>query len=149
MKRNISVLIILVAFINLYATGKGVFNVLDYGAQPDGKTICTESINKAVSQCNAIGGGQVYFPPGIYLSGTIVLKDNVELYLEKNSTLLASTSIGDYPIMPKSEYPSREYLSAQVYSKYSIESISIVFLSDCILGIRNLQFSERFDYSYK
>jgi hypothetical protein len=47
-----------------------------------------------------------------------------------------------------SEYPSREYLSVQVYSKYSIESISIVFLSDCIFGIRNLQFSERFDSGY-
>ena len=77
MIKSISGLIMLVVFINLNATERSVYNVLDYGAKPDGKTICTASINKAISECNAIGGGQVYFPPGKYLSGTIVLRDKV------------------------------------------------------------------------
>jgi hypothetical protein len=44
-----------------------------------------------------------------------------------------------------SEYPRREYLSESVYPKYSIESISIIFITDCILGMRNRQISERCD----
>ncbi len=47
-----------------------------------------------------------------------------------------------------SEYPSQEYLSELVYPKYSIESISFIFITDCILGIRNRQISKRCDYGY-
>jgi hypothetical protein len=48
-----------------------------------------------------------------------------------------------------SRNPSREYLPELVYPKYSIESISLIFITDCILGMRNRQISERCDYGYK
>jgi hypothetical protein len=47
-----------------------------------------------------------------------------------------------------SEYPSREYISELAYPKYSIESISFIFIDDCILGMRNRQVSEKCDYGY-
>jgi len=84
------------------------FIITDYGAVGDGKTICTEFINHAIKECYKNGGGQVYFPPGIYISGTIILKSNVELYLERGSTLLASTNHSDFPRMKQPKYRSQK-----------------------------------------
>ncbi len=84
------------------------FVITDYGAVGDGITLCTEAINKAVLDCNKFGGGRVYFPPGKYLSGTIVMKDNVELFLERGSTLLASSRHQDFPRMPQPKYRSQK-----------------------------------------
>ena len=72
-------------------------DVRDLGAKGDGTTLCTESIQKAVDQCAARGGGTVYFPPGVFRSGTIVLKSRVTLWLAAGSTLLGSERLDDYP----------------------------------------------------
>lgn len=66
------------------------------GAVGDGITLNTTFIQKAIDDCNAAGGGKVIFPPGKFLSGTIVLKDNVILYFNKNALLLGSTNVEDY-----------------------------------------------------
>ncbi len=71
-------------------------NVKDYGAVGDGKTMNTDFLQKAIDSCHAGGGGKVIFPEGIYLSGTIALKDNVILHFQKGSRLLGSTNIEDY-----------------------------------------------------
>ncbi|MHC4536636.1 MAG: glycosyl hydrolase family 28-related protein [Planctomycetota bacterium] len=47
------------------------FNVLNFGAKPDGKTLCTQAIQNAVDQCAESGGGTVYFPAGTWLTGTV------------------------------------------------------------------------------
>jgi hypothetical protein len=73
-----------------------MFDVRKFGATGDGKTLDTASINRAVDAAHAAGGGMAYLPPGIYLSGTVVLKSNVTLYLEAGATLLGSKSISDY-----------------------------------------------------
>lgn len=73
------------------------FNVADYGAAADGKTLCTKAIQKAVDACAAAGGGTVYLPAGRYLSGAIFLKSNVTLHIGQGATLLASTSFEHFP----------------------------------------------------
>ena len=73
------------------------YDVRNYGAKPDGKTICTKSIQKAIDECAKRGGGTVYFPPGTFLSGTIYMKSNVTLRLDTGSILLGSTNLKDYP----------------------------------------------------
>ena len=55
-------------------------NVLDFGANADGKTLNTKAIQNAIDKCNKNGGGTVEFPAGNYLTGTIIMKDNVILY---------------------------------------------------------------------
>lgn len=77
------------------ATGK-VFNVVDYGAVPDGKTMDTVAIQKAIDDCGQQGGGTVRFPAGTYLSGTLKLQSRMTLSLEVGATLLGSTRIEDY-----------------------------------------------------
>lgn len=70
--------------------------VTDFGALADAKTLNTQAIQKAIDACHNTGGGKVYFTPGNFLTGTIVLKDGVTLFLEKGAALLGSTRIEDY-----------------------------------------------------
>lgn len=53
--------------------------------------------NGFIDALHAKGGGQFYFPAGRYLTGSLQLKSNVTLYLEKEAMLLGSTSPYDYP----------------------------------------------------
>jgi hypothetical protein len=73
-----------------------VFDVKDYGATADGKTLDTAAIKRTIEACHAAGGGVVFFRAGIFLSGTVVLRSNVTLYLEAGATLLGSSNIADY-----------------------------------------------------
>ncbi len=84
-----------------FGRGAGrLFDVREYGARGDGKTKDTASLQKAVEACAHAGGGTVYLSPGTYLSGTVVLKDNVTFHLEAGATLLGSTDLADYTLQP-------------------------------------------------
>lgn len=65
-------------------------NIKDFGGVGDGLTLNTEAFSKAISALNKQGGGHLVVPAGIWLSGMISLKDNIDLHLEKNAILLAS-----------------------------------------------------------
>jgi polygalacturonase len=75
-------------------------NILDYGAKPDGKTLNTKAIQRAIDEVFRAGGGLVYVPPGTFLIGGLELKSRVTLYLEAGSVLLGSTSISDFDYHP-------------------------------------------------
>lgn len=74
----------------------GTYNILDFGAIPDGQTLNTAAIQRAVDSCAAHGGGRVLFPPGRFLSGSICLKSGVELHLSAGAALFGSTRRIDY-----------------------------------------------------
>jgi len=75
-----------------------LYDVRDFGANPNGQRRCTESIQKAIDACAADGGGTVYLPPGAFLSGTLYFKSGVTLRLAAGCTLLGSTDLRDYPV---------------------------------------------------
>ena len=77
-------------------SAKKTCNILDFGAKPDSKTLCTQSIQNAVDQCAESGGGTVYFPAGIWLTGTIYLENNITLRLGSGCILLGSKDKKDY-----------------------------------------------------
>lgn len=79
------------------AGSERVYDVRDCGAKADGKTLCTDAIQKAIDQCSRDGGGTVYLAPGTFLSGTIYLKSDVVLKLDVGCTLLGSKDLKDYP----------------------------------------------------
>jgi polygalacturonase len=73
----------------LHASGN--FDIRCFGAQGDGKTLDTATINRAIDAA-AAGGGTVVFPAGSYLSYSIHLKSNVSLYLGPGATIVAADS---------------------------------------------------------
>ena len=74
----------------------GVHDVREYGAKGDGTTADTAAINRAVAACGDSGGGQVRFPPGRYLSGTIRLRSKVTLHLEAGAMLTGTAELDAY-----------------------------------------------------
>src|SRR5260370_19222920 len=78
------------------------FSVRDFGAAGDGVASDTAAINQAVDACTKAGGGEVLFPPGRYLSGTIHLRDHATLFLSAGATLLGTTNLAEYeqPAIP-------------------------------------------------
>ena len=72
------------------------YNIIDFGANADGKTLNTFSIQSAIETAYKDGGGRVIIPAGVFLSGTIHLKTGVSLHLDDHATLLGSTSPSDY-----------------------------------------------------
>lgn len=78
-----------------HATAGKLFNVLDYGATGDGVMLDTAGINKAIEACSK-SGGQVLFPPGRYLSGTVRLRSHVNLHLTSGAVLIGTTNLSEY-----------------------------------------------------
>lgn len=78
---------------------EGVYNILDYGAKGDSLTMNTKAIQKAIDACTADGGGRVLVPPGKYVTGSLMLKSNVELHLMQGACLYGSVYASDYPHM--------------------------------------------------
>ena len=72
------------------AGAAGVFNVKNFGATGDGKTIDTAAINAAVDAAAAAGGGTVLFPAGTYASYSIHLKSNVHLFIGPGAIILSA-----------------------------------------------------------
>ncbi|MEM9981739.1 MAG: glycosyl hydrolase family 28 protein, partial [Bacteroidota bacterium] len=74
-----------------------VYEVTDFGAKGDGKTLNTKAIQQALNTCAKAGGGVVSVEGGIFLSGSLQLKSNITLRIAEGATLLGSSSIKDYP----------------------------------------------------
>jgi polygalacturonase len=66
------------------------FDVRDFGATGDGKTLDTDAVRKAIGAASAKGGGTVFFPAGTYLCFSIQLMSNITIYLDNGSTVLAA-----------------------------------------------------------
>ena len=77
-----------------------LFVITDYGAVPGGKVLATAAIQKAIDSAASQGGGTIEVPKGTFLSGSIFLKDGVDLMLDEGAVLLGSNHIEDYPTLP-------------------------------------------------
>jgi polygalacturonase len=83
----------------------GTCDVTVYGAKGDGKTLDTAAIQRAVDGCAANGGGTVLLAGGTFLSGTIVLDDDITLHIAAGAALLASPRIEDFQPFPPEDVP--------------------------------------------
>ena len=73
-----------------------VLSIVDYGAIADGVTLNTDAIQATIDEVSSLGGGTVLVPSGVYLTGSIWLKDNVNLHLEAGAVIKGSPDINDY-----------------------------------------------------
>mgnify|MGYP000897584446 CR=1 FL=1 len=72
------------------------FPITDFGATPGGEVKNTKAINAAIDACAAAGGGTVLCPEGIWLTGAVHLKSNVNLHLARGAVLRFSDDPEDY-----------------------------------------------------
>lgn len=102
MKRLLLLLSFVFASFNINAAD---FNIVKYGAVSDTTKLSTKALQRAIDICSAAGGGRVVVPAGSYKIGSIFLKSNVHLHLERGATLYGSTKLEDYKPV-KTDYVS-------------------------------------------
>ncbi|MGH7238023.1 MAG: glycosyl hydrolase family 28-related protein, partial [Candidatus Saccharimonadales bacterium] len=78
---------------------KDTFNIVSYGAKPDGVSLNTKSIHAAIADCSAKGGGVVLVPQGFWLTGPVVLKSNVNLHISRAALLQFTDDKNQYPLV--------------------------------------------------
>jgi alpha-L-rhamnosidase len=90
-------------------------SIADAGATGDGQTLNTVRIQGAIDQLAGKGGGTLVVPPGVFLTGAIFLKPEVNLYLAEGGVLKGSTNVQDYPqTMTRVEGHFTEWLPALI-----------------------------------
>lgn len=104
-KRSLFIIVFLVISVFVHAKD---YNILDFGAKSDTSFLSTQAFYKAIAKCSGNGGGKIIIPAGNYKSGTIVLKDNIELHLESGATIFASAEHKDFPRQKQPEYRSQK-----------------------------------------
>lgn len=80
------------------SSGPEIYNVTaaPYAADATGRTLVTATLQQAIDDAHAAGGGTVYFPVGTYLSGSLCLRSNVSLYLAGGAFLRSSGDPADF-----------------------------------------------------
>ncbi len=71
----------------------------DYGAVGNGIDVCTDAFASAIDDLASNGGGHLIVPAGVWFTGPIVLKSNIDLHLDKGAIILFSPNIDDYPLI--------------------------------------------------
>jgi polygalacturonase len=80
-----------------FPSSQRIFYVNDYGAVSDTTTVNSKAIQKAIDACAAKDGGIVAFKPGTYVTGSIFIKNNVQLRIDEGVLILGSQNFDDYP----------------------------------------------------
>ena len=105
------------------------FNVRAFGAKGDGAAKDTAAIQRAVDAAHAAGGGRVVLDAGTYLSGTIWLKDGVDLHLAKGAVIKGSTNEADYnrsDAFPENFWSvGEEWSGGHLVVGYKVEDVAI------------------------
>lgn len=100
-----------------------IFNIVQFGAKPDGQTLNTKFIQQAIDTCAAAGGGVVVIPPGLWLTGPIELRSHIELHLDRGAMLLFTPDHSQYPIIQPPR--SSSFVVASPISGYDLEDVAI------------------------
>jgi hypothetical protein len=79
-------------------TGRGPFDVREFGAKGDGTTFDTPALQGAIDACHAAGGGTVRVPPGTYLTKPFQILSNITLHLDAGAVVLGSPQLEDYAV---------------------------------------------------
>ena len=72
------------------------FKITDYKGKAGGSFDNTKIINRLIDRCSKSGGGKIVIPEGIFFTGPITLKSNVNLHLEEGAVLKFSNNPADY-----------------------------------------------------
>ncbi|GHA74943.1 glycoside hydrolase family 28 protein [Pontibacter akesuensis] len=100
-------------------------SITDFGAVGDGLTKNTDAFAKAIAAAAAKGGGKVVIPRGMWLTGPIVLKSNINLHAEEGAMVIFSKDFDDYPLVQTSFEGLETYRCQSPISARGAENIAI------------------------
>lgn len=104
---------------------KDTIYITTFGAKPDGITLNTEAINKAIDACSKQGGGVVYIPQGVWMTGPIELKSNVNLHVNRSALLQFTGDKSQYKLI-ESHFEGKKTVRNQApISGTDLENIAI------------------------
>lgn len=100
-------------------------NISDFGAVGDGHSMNTKAIADAIEKCLHKGGGTVLVPQGIWLTGPVQLKSNINLHLKEGAVLLFSPHFEDYPLIESNWEGQKQVRCISPISAFNLENIAI------------------------
>ena len=108
------------------------FVVTEFGARGDSVTDCSEAFSKAIEACAKAGGGRVVVPSGIFLTGPIHLKSNVNLYLDEGAIIRFQRDPAKYLPMVLARWEGVECINYSPFI-YAFEQVNIAITGKGIL----------------
>ena len=78
---------------------KDTLNIADFGAVPNTEQLCTTAINQAISKCSQAGGGVVVIPAGLWTTGPIKMKSNVNLHTQNGAYISFTSDLTQYQLI--------------------------------------------------
>ncbi len=100
-------------------------SITDFGAVGDGLAKNTEAFAQAIAAVAAKGGGKVVIPRGMWLTGPIVLQNNINLHAEAGAMVVFSKDFNDYPLVQTSFEGLETYRCQSPLSGKGLENIAI------------------------
>lgn len=100
------------------------FNIKNFGAVGDGQTLNTTAFKNAIEACAKAGGGKVVVPAGLWLTGPIEMKSNINLYVERGAVILFTRDFTQYPIIKASNSSTTLQPASPIYG-YDLKNIAI------------------------
>lgn len=100
-------------------------SIADFGARPDGLTLNSHAFARAIDAVAAKGGGKVVVPQGLWLTGPVVFKSNINLHLEQGAVVIFSRDFSLYPVVQKSFEGLETYRCQSPISGTNLHNIAI------------------------
>ena len=100
-------------------------SVLETGGVPDGHTLNTAAFEQAMETLAIRGGGTLFVPDGIWFTGPIVFRSNVEMHLESGALILFSPDFNLYPLVRTSYEGLDTYRCQSPISGKNLQNIAI------------------------
>lgn len=104
---------------------KDTTSIISFGAKGDGVSLNTQSINKAIASSSQKGGGVVLVPSGLWLTGPIELKSNVNLHLKRDAILLFTDDFNQYKLVEGNWEGQPAWRNQSPISGTNLENIAI------------------------
>ncbi len=129
MRSNLLLLIfaLILGINSTFVQAQKYFNVIDYGAQNNGSNKNTLAIGNAIEAAVKAGGGTIFFPAGVYLTGPIQLKSNITILIDAGAVIKFSDDFDDYLPMVPSRWEGTDVINfSPLFYAYKAENIAIM-----------------------
>lgn len=100
-------------------------SISNFGAKADGTTLCTDAFNKGMEALSAKGGGTLHVPAGVWLTGPIEFRSNINLHLDGGALILFSADKTLYPVVYTVYEGYESYRSVSPIYGVDLENIAI------------------------